>query len=65
MPTEERKPSTDEALGMAWWNSLSEESRAAWAAKVGTGVVADAWTAFKRSVKTDGPQDGVRLSGRS
>ena len=32
---------------MAWWNSLSEPVRAEWSAKTGTGVVADAWTAFK------------------
>lgn len=32
---------------MAWWNGLSETSRAEWAATVGTGVVADAWAAFK------------------
>lgn len=45
--TEERNATIDEVEGMAWWNSLSEPIRAEWAAKAGTGVVADAWTAFK------------------
>lgn len=42
-----REATADEAMGMAWWNSLSEESRMKWARKAGTGVVADAWAAFK------------------
>jgi len=61
VPTEERKPTTDEAMGMAWWNSLSEDNRSAWAAKAGTGVVADAWAAFKSSVKSDVRQVGMNL----
>lgn len=47
MTTEVPTPTTDEAMGMAWWNSLSDEGRAKWAAKAGTGVAADAWAAFK------------------
>lgn len=47
MTTEERKPTSDEAIGMAWWNSLTEETRAKWSAKTGTGVAADAWAVFK------------------
>lgn len=43
-------PTADEAAGMAWWNSLEEYDRAEWAAKVGTGVVADAWAARKLSL---------------
>jgi hypothetical protein len=56
-PTDERQPTEDEAMGMAWLNSLSEESRAKWAACAGTGVVADAWAAFKADVnaKTEQP----------
>ena len=42
----EREPTTDEAMGMACWNALSVESRAKWASKAVTGVVADAWTAY-------------------
>lgn len=61
MPTDERKPTPDEAMGMAWWNSLSEESRSAWAAKVGTGVVADAWAAFKGTVDSEALQGGKNL----
>ncbi|MFC6281044.1 MULTISPECIES: hypothetical protein [Polaromonas] len=45
--TSERKPTFDEAVGIAWWNCLSEASRVEWAATAGTGVVADAWAAFK------------------
>ena len=46
---EHREPTTDEAMGMAWWNSLSDSARAQWSAKVGTGVVADAWALCKAS----------------
>lgn len=42
-------PTVDEAMGMAWWNSLDEDGRAKWAAKSGTGVAADAWAAWKLS----------------
>ena len=48
-PATERGPTADEAMGMAWWNNLSEADRARWASKAGTGVVADAWAAFKAS----------------
>jgi hypothetical protein len=35
--------------GMNWWNSLPEELRRFWMDQAGnTGVVADAWEAFKR-----------------
>ena len=41
--------STDEATGMAWWNGLDDAQRKDWMARAGnTGVVADAWAAFKR-----------------
>lgn len=56
---EERPPTQDETLGMTWWNSLSEENRSAWAAKAGTGVVADAWAAFKSSVDAEILQVGT------
>lgn len=51
MSNEQRTPTADEALGMAWWNSLSDENRAKWAIKAGTGVAADAWAAFKATVQ--------------
>lgn len=39
---------TDELLGMAWWNGLDETQRQDWMARAGnTGVAADAWAAFK------------------
>ena len=44
---ENRKATEDEAMGMAWWNSLSEVERILWANKAGTGVAADAWAMFK------------------
>lgn len=40
----------DEAAGMTWWNALHDEARRYWMAQAGnTGVVADAWAAYKRS----------------
>lgn len=43
-------PSADERAGIAWWNALTQRERSAWMEKAGnTGVVADAWEAFKRS----------------
>lgn len=40
--------STDEAMGIAWWNGLTEQERARWMLEAGnTGVAADAWAAFK------------------
>ena len=58
---DELKPTKDEAMGMSWWNSLSEDSRAAWAAKAGTGVVADAWAAFKGNVDLEARQVGMSM----
>jgi hypothetical protein len=46
--TDERKPTPDEVMGMAWWNGLTEQERAWWIQMAGnTGVPADAWAAFK------------------
>lgn len=40
----------DEAAGMEWWNALHDEARRYWMAQAGnTGVVADAWAAYKRN----------------
>ena len=47
------EPTTDEAMGMTWWNSLSDVGRAAWAAKAGTSVVADACSVYKSSVDSE------------
>jgi hypothetical protein len=33
---------TDDELGMAWWNGLSEAERAKWAKAAGTGIAKDA-----------------------
>ncbi|MGG2576106.1 hypothetical protein ACQYZY_28765 [Pseudomonas aeruginosa] len=44
------KPTADEAAGMTWWNALTEDERRYWMATAGdTGVVADAWAAYKRN----------------
>ncbi|EWS66581.1 hypothetical protein Y695_00174 [Hydrogenophaga sp. T4] len=46
---ENREPTVDEMMGIAWWNSLTEQDRARWMrAAENTGVVADAWAAFKK-----------------
>ena len=40
---------TDDQIGMAWWNTLTDRQRAEWAAKAGTGRAKDAWELYKRS----------------
>lgn len=42
------QPTPDETAGMVWWNSLTESDRAAWLARAGSAVPADAWAAYKR-----------------
>lgn len=37
----------DDALGMAWWNGLSEQCRLHWLLRAGSDVPADAWAIFK------------------
>ena len=44
----------DEAMGMAWWNSMSEQARSEWATKAGTGIAADAWEMFKAESQAGG-----------
>jgi hypothetical protein len=38
---------TDDELGMAWWNGLSDRDRTKWARLAGTGRAKDAWELFK------------------
>ncbi|MFN9473241.1 hypothetical protein [Acidovorax sp.] len=45
------KPTLDEQMGMAWWNSLSDADRMKWATEAGTGVVADAWSLFRETAR--------------
>lgn len=44
----DRKPTPDETAGMVWWNSLTEADRAAWLARAGSAVPAEAWAAYQR-----------------
>jgi len=47
--TQAGKPTTDELMGIAWWNGLTKKERARWLQLAGnTCVPADAWAAFKR-----------------
>jgi hypothetical protein len=43
-----RPMTTDDELGMAWWNGLRPEGRAHWAALARTGRAKDAWVAARR-----------------
>ncbi len=38
---------TDDELGMAWWNALTEQERAKWSRLAGTGRAKDAWELAK------------------
>lgn len=51
----ERELTSDEALGIAWWNGLTVTQRASWFERAGTAVVAEAWAFFKndRDAATD------------
>ena len=38
----------DDAAGLRWWNSLTDNERVEWMRRAGnTGVAADCWVAFK------------------
>jgi hypothetical protein len=39
---------TDDELGMAWWNGLTEQDRIKWSRLAGRGRAKDAWEVFKR-----------------
>ena len=39
----------DDALGMMWWNHLTERERTHWATLAGTGRAKDAWELFKQT----------------
>lgn len=61
---EERKPTPDEKMGIAWWNRLDDHQRERWMAAGGnTGVVADAWAAFKKGVDTEIQATGMDRGG--
>jgi hypothetical protein len=42
---------TDDELGMAWWNRLTEQERREWALRAGTGRAVDAWELAKAQAK--------------
>jgi hypothetical protein len=48
----------DERSGMAWWNALTEKQRAYWLREAATAIVAEAWTAYKRTVIRDQGKTG-------
>ncbi|HCE7248479.1 TPA: hypothetical protein NHR53_006397 [Pseudomonas aeruginosa] len=53
--SKDREPSADEHAGMTWWNLLTVADRQKWMLAAGnTGVVANAWAAFKHS-QGEGP----------
>ena len=38
---------SDEKLGIDWWNSLTEVARSYWLSVAGSAVPAEAWAAYK------------------
>jgi hypothetical protein len=40
---------SDEAIGIAWWNSLIKAGRTLWVYVAGSAVPADAWRAYRHS----------------
>ncbi len=53
----EREPTPDEREGMAWWNGLTEASRARWLSLSNTATPATAWAEHKRRGPTGEPRD--------
>jgi hypothetical protein len=45
----DRAPTSDEAIGTAWWNSLTEADSALWLRVAGSAAPADAWKAYRHS----------------
>jgi hypothetical protein len=45
----DRAPTSDEAIGMAWWNSLTEADRALRLHVAGSAAPADAWKPYQHS----------------
>ena len=45
----DRKPTPDEAAGIAWWNGLPQTDREHWLVRGGAAAVADAWKAYQQS----------------
>jgi hypothetical protein len=49
-------PTTDDILGMRWWNAQSRESRRYWMRRAGdTGLAVDAWREYQRTQAGSGP----------
>lgn len=45
---------SDNQLGIAWWNQLSDVQRTHWMLAAGnTGIVADAWAVFKKGLDAE------------
>ena len=58
-----RKPASDEAMAIAWWNSLDDQERTRWKeAADNNGEAADAWAVFKRCVDAEIQQLGMDRS---
>lgn len=55
-----RVPTANETLGMAWWNHLTEQERAAWLQRAGSAVAADAWAEFQRGAASEEAKGLVR-----
>jgi hypothetical protein len=50
----ERKPTDDELKGMAWWNSMTEQQRAAAMQVAKANTAAEAWDWQKQAWETEG-----------
>jgi hypothetical protein len=50
---------SDDELGMAWWNALTEQDRIKWSRLAGTGRAKDTWELAKDQAKLK-PDDPLR-----
>lgn len=49
--SDDPKPTNDEAAGINWWNSLTEDQRADWLRRANSARPADAWQAYKSAAR--------------
>lgn len=47
LTADQRVPTLDEQLGIAWWNRISHRERRKWLDRAKSAVPADAWRTFK------------------
>ena len=53
MSEDERTATSDDQVGMIWWNALTEAERAYWLKRADSARAVDAWRAYKRELGSE------------